>query len=106
MFTKNEKLATTLFELGEHLGEKVWNMPLDEEYGEMMHSDIADIKNFHGRPYAGAITAAKFLEFFTENHENWVHLDIAGVAFVDSDLVKSKIASAFGVRLLAEYVKK
>ena len=105
MFTKNNDAATELRNIGETTGDKVWSLPLDEEYGEMMQSDIADIKNFHGRPYAGAITAAKFLEFFTEGHDNWVHLDIAGTAFVDSDLVKSKVASGYGVRLLAEYVK-
>lgn len=106
MFTNNGESASKLRLIGEANGDKVWQLPLDEEYGEMMQSDIADIKNFHGRPYAGAITAAKFLEFFTEGHPDWVHLDIAGMAFVDSDLVKSKIASGYGVRLLAEYVKK
>jgi leucyl aminopeptidase len=106
MFTKNKETAASLCNLGEMTGDKVWPMPMDDDYAELMQSDIADIKNFHGRPYAGAITAAKFLEYFTENHNDWVHLDIAGVAYVDSDLVKSKIASGFGVRLLAELAKK
>jgi leucyl aminopeptidase len=104
MFTKNKDVANRLQSIGEVTGDKVWLLPMDEEYGELMQSDIADIKNFHGRPYAGAITAAKFLEFFTEGHDDWVHLDIAGMAFTDSDLVKSKVASGYGVRLLAQYV--
>ena len=77
-----------------------------EEYGEMMQSDIADIKNFHGRPIVGAITAAKFLEFFINDHPNWAHLDIAGVAFGDNTIAKSKLATGFGVRLLVEYIEK
>ena len=45
-----------------------------------MDSEIADIKNYHGKPFAGAITAAKFLQAFTHEHPAWAHLDIAGVA--------------------------
>jgi leucyl aminopeptidase len=70
-----------------------------------MDSDIADIKNFSGKPMAGAISAAKFLEFFTENHPAWMHLDIAGVSFIDDEFAKTKHASAWGVHLLAKLVE-
>ena len=60
-----------------------------DEYKTEMDSEIADIKNYHGKPFAGAITAAKFLEFFTENHPSWAHIDIAGTAFGDSEFAKT-----------------
>ncbi|MCB0619274.1 MAG: leucyl aminopeptidase, partial [Saprospiraceae bacterium] len=66
-------------------------------------SDIADIKNFSGKPLAGAITAAKFLEFFIDDHPAWAHLDIAGVAVGDSEYATQKSATGFGLRLLLEY---
>jgi leucyl aminopeptidase len=51
-------------------------------------SDIADVKNYSGKPVAGAISAAKFLEYFTQEHAAWAHLDIAGVAFGDDEFAK------------------
>ena len=106
LFSNNEELSQQLKACGEATGERCWPLPLWEEYGEMMQSDIADIKNFHGRPIVGAITAAKFLEFFINDHPNWAHLDIAGVAFGDNTIAKSKLATGFGVRLLVEYIEK
>ena len=70
-----------------------------------MHSDIADLRNFSGKPVAGAINAAKFLEAFTESHKSWMHLDIAGVSFGDSPYSKMKSASGFGVKLITNYIK-
>ena len=54
---------------------------------------------------AGAISAAKFLEYFTENHKAWAHLDIAGVAFGDDEFAKSKHATAYGVHLLTKFIE-
>ncbi len=106
LFSNNEELSQKLKESGEATGERCWPMPMWEEYAEMMQSDIADIKNFHGRPIVGAITAAKFLEFFVNEHPKWAHLDIAGVAFGDNAIAKSKLATGFGVRLLVDYIEK
>jgi leucyl aminopeptidase len=72
----------------------------------MMNSDIADIKNLSSAPVAGAITAAKFLEFFMDKHPNWVHLDIAGVAFADSEFATIKSATAYGVNLLSTWLRR
>ncbi|MCS7078724.1 MAG: leucyl aminopeptidase [Chloracidobacterium sp.] len=86
-------------------GEKVWQLPLDEEYGELMKSDIADIKNL-GNRYAGSITAAWFLREFVEDTP-WVHLDIAGVAWLDSDKPDmAKGPTGFGVRTLVQLVEQ
>lgn len=101
-FTNNEELASQVKNIGESIGEKSWPLPLWDEYKSQMDSDIADIKNLATKPTAGAITAAKFLEFFVENHPAWMHLDIAGVSFVDDEFAKTKHASAWGVHLLAK----
>lgn len=105
LFTANDQLANQLINSGEGCGERLWRLPLWAEYRKDMDSDIADIKNFSGRPVAGAITAAKFLEAFTDDHPAWAHLDIAGVAFGDSEFSGDKSASAYGVRLLVEFLK-
>jgi len=105
MFTHNDEMAASLTSVGAPINERVWRMPMWEDYAPDMHSDIADIKNLSSRPVAGSITAAKFLEVFTAEHKNWVHLDIAGVAFADSEFAKSRTATAFGVRLLGAYME-
>ena len=106
MFTKDEELSRSLSVIGHQIGEKVWGLPLWEEYQSEMDSEIADIKNYHGKPYAGAITAAKFLEFFTEKHPSWVHLDIAGPSFGNSEFFKTQHATAYGVHLLARLAEE
>ncbi len=88
----------------EAAGEKVWELPLDEEYGELMKSDIADIKNL-GNRYAGSITAGWFLREFVGDTP-WVHLDIAGTAWLDGDKPDmAKGPTGFGVRTLVQLVK-
>ncbi|EIM78105.1 leucyl aminopeptidase [Nitritalea halalkaliphila LW7] len=100
LFSTDKTLENSLMEAGMSVGERVWPLPLWDLYGKEMESDMADIKNYHGKPFAGAITAAKFLQAFTEGHEKWAHLDIAGTAFGDSAFAKSKHATGFGVHLL------
>jgi leucyl aminopeptidase len=104
LFSNNDELANALFDAGETSGERVWRLPLHAAYAEEMKSDIADIKNLGSRPVAGAITAAKFLEFFIGDHPRWAHLDIAGVAFGDSPFATGKVATGFGIRLLLTYL--
>lgn len=106
LFAPNPEIAALWHDVGNEVGERCWPMPMYAEYGEMMESDIADIKNFHGKPIVGAITAAKFLEFFTDKHPKWAHLDIAGVAFGDVPYARTKVATAFGVRLLVKFIEK
>ncbi|MGC1203404.1 MAG: leucyl aminopeptidase family protein [Flavobacteriaceae bacterium] len=105
MFTNNIDMAKTMSDLGFKTNERVWQLPLFEDYESDLHSDIADLRNFSGKPIAGAINAAKFLEAFTESHESWMHLDIAGVSFGDSPYSKMKSASGFGVQLITNYIK-
>ncbi|MGB4960144.1 MAG: M17 family metallopeptidase, partial [Saprospiraceae bacterium] len=105
MFTHNDDMAQDLSKIGHDINERVWRLPLWEDYAAEMNSDIADIKNLSGKPVAGAISAAKFVEFFTGEHPKWVHLDIAGVAFGDSEFAKMRTATGYGVRLLVKYME-
>ncbi|MDX2130282.1 MAG: leucyl aminopeptidase [Chloroherpetonaceae bacterium] len=105
MFTNNDALAERLSKAGFRSGEKVWRMPLWEEYDKQIKSDIADVKNTGGRG-AGAVTAAKFLEKFIGDHPSWAHLDIAGPSFPSMGSSGSRGSSGFGVRLLAEALRQ
>ncbi|RLC95397.1 MAG: leucyl aminopeptidase [Chloroflexi bacterium] len=98
-FTNNQELVEKVIKAGQEAGERVWQMPMYEEYKEQNKSDVADIKNTGGR-FGGAITAAQFLGEFVEDTP-WVHLDIAGTAESDKEkgyLVKG--ATGVGVRTL------
>jgi leucyl aminopeptidase len=76
-----------------------------DAYKPDIESEIADVRNWSGKPIAGAITAGKFLEYFTDGHQAWAHLDIAGVAFGDDEFAKSKHATAYGVHLLTKFIE-
>lgn len=105
MFTQNDTLADQLARAANQTGEQVWRLPLWDAYREDIKSDVADVKNFSGKPMAGAISAAKFLEVFTEKHPAWAHLDIAGMAFADTEFGSQKNATGFGIRLLIAYLR-
>lgn len=105
LFTNNDEIKQKLQYSGDAIGERMWPLPLWEAYESELDSDIADVKNYHGKPYAGAITAAKFLEYFTDKHAAWAHLDIAGVAFIDDEFAKSKHASGYGAYLLTHFIE-
>ncbi len=104
LFTNNDELARQLTQVGDQCGERLWRLPLWDSYLDDIKSDVADLRNFSGKPTAGAISAAKFLEVFTEKHTAWAHLDIAGTAFGDSEFSSQKSATAYGIRLLTEYL--
>lgn len=85
-------------------GEKMWRLPLDDEYRDVIKSNIADIMNSGGR-YGGAVTAAMFLKEFVED-KPWIHLDIAGTAWIeDGKPFIAKGPSGIAVRSLIEFVR-
>lgn len=88
---------------GERCGDRVAALPLWDDYSELLKSDVADIKNI-GNRHAGTITAAKFLQHFVEYP--WIHLDIAGPAFLDKARgYRVKGGTGFGVRLFVEFLE-
>lgn len=103
MQVKAEKWMKHLQLAGERCAERIVAFPMFEEYGEMLKSDIADVKNIGGAE-AGAITAAKFLERFTDYP--YIHLDIAGTAFAEKRFnYRGNGGTGSGVRLLFEFLK-
>jgi leucyl aminopeptidase len=86
-------------------GERFWRLPVEDEYGEMIKSSIADIMNTGGSRWGGAITAAMFLKEFAEETP-WIHLDIAGVAWMeDQKPWMAKGPTGVGVRSIVEWVR-
>jgi leucyl aminopeptidase len=85
VFGNDDALVAEVVAAGERASERGWRLPVWDEYQEQIKSDVADLKNTGGRP-AGAITAAKFLQAFVGDTP-WVHLDIAGTAYSETDLV-------------------
>lgn len=101
----NQALADQLNRAGNASGERVWQLPLWDEYREMIKSEIADLKNVGGRA-AGSITAGAFLAAFVGDYP-FAHLDIAGTAWADKPAKSYNApgATGVGVRLLAEFLR-
>ncbi len=99
MLSNNRKLATALTRAGETSRDRVWELPLWEDYRKQLRSPFADVANIGGRS-AGTITAACFLSYFTEDL-CWAHLDIAGTAWNSG---QNKGATGRPVRLLTQYI--
>ena len=83
LFSNNDVFASEIQEATGRAGERAWRMPMDDDFFELMKSSVADFKNVGGK-YAGAITAAKFLQQFVGDTP-WVHLDIAGPSWAESE---------------------
>jgi leucyl aminopeptidase len=99
----DDGLVEELRVAGDRAGERVWPLPLWDEYRDLMKSDIADVKNAGGRP-AGSISAGWFLREFVDGFP-WAHLDIAGTAYTDrEDATRVKGPTGMGVRLFSEFV--
>ena len=104
LFSNDDELADQLSASGQSVQERLWRMPMGPEYDKLINSPIADMKNLGGR-YAGATTAAQFLERFIKKGTPWAHLDIAGVTWAESDRsLSAKGATGYGVRLLNRFV--
>ena len=104
IFANDDDMYNRFHTANAKAGEKMWRMPLDDEYKEQIRSSIADIMNTGGR-WGGAITAAMFLKEFAEDTP-WIHLDIAGTAWMEEQ--KPWIAkgpSGIALRSLVEFVK-
>lgn len=106
MYTRNNALAKQFARAGESSGDRVWHMPLVDDYAPSLRSQIADFKNVAEKPSVGggSITAALFLENFV-GRTPWVHFDIAGVGRSDTDSGENpKGGTGFGVRLLTQWL--
>jgi leucyl aminopeptidase len=104
MGNAKREVMDKLIESGYKVHERIAEFPFWDDYKELIKSDIADLKNIGGK-HAGAITAGKFLEHFTDYP--YIHLDIAGPAFNKKiDSYRGQGGSGVGVRLLFNFLKK
>jgi leucyl aminopeptidase len=100
-FSNNQPFCDKLLRAAQAEGEKMWQFPLDEDYKKALESEFADLHNIGGRP-GGAITAAMFIKDFV-NDVPWVHLDIAGTAWLeDGKPYMVKGATGIGVRTFVQ----
>ncbi len=106
LFTADDRLAGELTAAGEATGERVWRLPLWDDYRENLRSEWADMKNTGGRS-GGTINAALFLKEFVPDGVPWAHVDIAGVASFEKEHAGYAAgATGFGVALTMEFLKR
>ena len=106
LFSNDDKLSKQLFNAGTKVDEKVWRLPLHENYNKLMNSKNADMQNINYVGGAGSTTAAQFLQRFIINKTPWAHLDIAGMAFSKyAGSLNSSGATGYGVRLLNKFIE-
>jgi leucyl aminopeptidase len=106
LMSTDDDLAQALIQAGAATAERLWRMPLFEEYSERLKSDIADLKNWNGRPGAANVAAA-FLKEFVDSTIPWAHLDIASTAYLsEPKKYLPKYATGVGVRLLIEFFEQ
>ncbi len=105
LLSNNDELANALFQSGERTFERLWRMPLDEEYFDQIKGDDGDIKNSGGRK-AGTVIGGMFLKQFVNDDTAWAHLDVAGMMEAEREMLYSpKGGTGFGVRLFLDYLQ-
>ncbi|MCB2109356.1 MAG: leucyl aminopeptidase, partial [Rhodobacteraceae bacterium] len=103
LFSNNDDLANRLFKAGQDTGERLWRLPMGDEYDRDLKSLIADMKNIGGGK-AGSITAAQFLQRFIKDTP-WAHLDVAGTVWTEKGTpLSAPGATGYGVRLLNRFI--
>lgn len=106
--TNNDDFATKFKESSKRCNEEIWQLPLNNDYMDMIKSDVADIKNTGPKGAAGTITAAAFLFHSINKNTPWIHVDIAGTSWIQPSTkfrsYNSKGATGFGVRLTIDYL--
>jgi len=104
LFSTDDALARKLIECGERVGERLWRMPVWDDYKDLIRSEWADMKNSGGR-WGGAITAAMFLKEFVDC-PSWAHLDIAGTAYAENETAReARGATGAGVRVTLAFLE-
>ena len=107
LFCNDDVLANTLYESGQDTNEKVWRMPLHDDFDKELDSPFVDLKNIGTGRYGGSVTAAQFLQRFVPKDTKWAHLDIAGTTWKNSgDIMNNKGSTGFGLTLIADFINK
>jgi leucyl aminopeptidase len=105
LMSNDDNLAKALIAAGERTDERLWRLPLDEAYFDLIKGSDSDLKNSAGKPQASAIVGGTFLKQFVIGEVPWAHLDIAGMATGEGGEDGGKRATGFGVRLALDYLE-
>lgn len=107
LMTNDKELGKKVMDAASKAGEKMWELPLEPRYRDLINSDIADLRNIPTSRYGGTLTAGLFLQEFVEG-KPWVHLDIAGPAYAERPLSSylARGGTGHGIRTLIEFVEK
>ena len=111
LFSNNDTLSKKLEIAGNISGEKIWRLPLGQEYDDEINSLRADMKNIGSSKFGGSIQAAQFIQRFINKEIPWAHIDIAGVSWTMKpglnafSKLHSPGATAFGIRLIDQFLK-
>ena len=107
MFSNDDSLSDALYKSGIETNEKVWRMPLHDDFDKELNSPFVDLKNIGAGRYGGSITAAQFLQRFVPPKTKWAHLDIAGTTWKNGgDIINNKGATGFGLTLIADFIDR
>ena len=107
LFCNDDKLADILYHSGLDTNEKVWRMPLHDDFDKELNSPFVDLKNIGAGRYGGSVTAAQFLQRFVPKYTKWAHLDIAGTTWKNAgDIMNNKGSTGFGLTLIADFISK
>ena len=104
LMANNDDLANALFNAGERTQERLWRLPLDDDYFELIQGHDSDLKNSSGANLAPTIVGGMFLKEFVPAGIPWAHIDIANMAISKKKNNRQKDATGFGVRLILEYL--
>ena len=107
LFCNDDKLADSIYQSGLNTNEKVWRMPLHDDFDKELNSPFVDLKNIGTGRYGGSVTAAQFLQRFVPKNTKWAHLDIAGTTWkIGGDIMNNKGSTGFGLTLIADFISK
>ena len=107
LFSNDDTLAEALYQSGQDTNEKVWRMPLHDDFDKELNSPFVDLKNIGAGRYGGSVTAAQFLQRFVPKNTKWAHLDIAGTTWKNSgDIMNNKGSTGFGLTLISDFISK
>ena len=107
LFCNDDKLADSIYQSGLNTNEKVWRMPLHDDFDKELNSPFVDLKNIGTGRYGGSVTAAQFLQRFVPKNTKWAHLDIAGTTWKNGgDIMNNKGSTGFGLTLIADFISK
>ena len=107
LFSNDDGLSDALYKSGIETNEKVWRMPLHDDFDKELNSPFVDLKNIGAGRYGGSVTAAQFLQRFVPPKTKWAHLDIAGTTWKNNgDIMNSKGATGFGLTLIADFIDR